>query len=160
MKQFLSDLGSKLGVGLCGFGLLLVFLGWNGAASVDRVPSQFPYLISGGVAGLCLVVIGVGLIIVQNQRADRAELQATLRELQAALRGDDPLATEFTPPPKRPTPEGFRMDAASGPAVEIADDDDRSWSEEPTAVHDVVDVPGDEAPAAARRGRRRQLRAD
>ena len=80
-----SRLGGQLGVGLCALGFLLVFLGWNGAASVDRIPSQFPYLISGGVAGLCFVVLGVGMIIVQNQRADRAALQATLRELQASL---------------------------------------------------------------------------
>lgn len=80
-----SRLGGQLGVGLCALGFLLVFLGWNGAASVDRIPSQFPYLISGGVAGLCLVVLGVGMLVVQNQRADRAALQATLRELQEAL---------------------------------------------------------------------------
>lgn len=109
MKQFWNDLGGKLGVGLCGAGLLLVFLGWNGAASVDRVPSQFPYLISGGIGGLCLVLIGVGLLIVQNQRADRAELQATLRELRDALGGDalssaDP---DFHLPPRRPTPPEY-----------------------------------------------------
>lgn len=80
-----SRLGGQLGVGLCAVGFLLVFLGWNGAASVDRIPSQFPYLISGGVAGLCFVVLGVGMLVVQNQRADRAALQATLRELQEAL---------------------------------------------------------------------------
>lgn len=80
-----SRLGGQLGVGLCALGFLLVFLGWNGAASVDRVPSQFPYLISGGVAGLCFVVLGVGMLVVQNQRADRAALQASLRELQEAL---------------------------------------------------------------------------
>jgi hypothetical protein len=84
-RAFWSRLGGKLGVGLCALGFLLVFLGWNGAASVDRIQSQFPYLISGGVAGLCFVVLGVGMIIVQNQRADRAALQATRRELQASL---------------------------------------------------------------------------
>lgn len=84
-KLIWSRMGGQLGVGLCAFGFLLVFLGWNGAASVDRVPSQFPYLISGGVAGLCFVVLGVGMLVVQNQRADRAALQATLRELQEAL---------------------------------------------------------------------------
>lgn len=109
MKQFWSDLGGKLGVGLCGAGFLLVFLGWNGAASQDRVPAQFPYLISGGVAGLCLVVVGVGLIIVQNQRADRAELQSTLREIRRALVDDDPADREepFRAPPPRPTPPEF-----------------------------------------------------
>jgi hypothetical protein len=84
-KLIWSRLGGQLGVGLCALGFLLVFLGWNGAASVDRVPSQFPYLLSGGVAGLCFVVLGVGMLVVQNQRADRAALQATLRELQEAL---------------------------------------------------------------------------
>ncbi|MEX2292228.1 MAG: hypothetical protein WD691_00450 [Acidimicrobiales bacterium] len=84
-KVIWSRLGGQLGVGLCALGFLLVFLGWNGAASVDRLPSQFPYLISGGIAGLCFVVLGVGMLVVQNQRADRAALQATLRELQEAL---------------------------------------------------------------------------
>lgn len=104
MKQFWSDLGGKLGTGLCAAGLLLVFLGWNGAASVDRVEAQFPYLLSGGVAGLSLVVIGVGTIVVQNQRADRAQLQQSLRELEAAIRGEDPSTTAFELPPRRPTP--------------------------------------------------------
>ena len=84
-RAFWSRLGGQLGVGLCALGFLLVFLGWNGAASVDRIQSQFPYLISGGIAGLCFVVLGVGMLIVQNQRADRAALQATLRELQDVL---------------------------------------------------------------------------
>lgn len=108
MKQFWSDLGGKLGVGLIGGGLLLVFLGWNGAASVDRVPSQFPYLISGGIGGLCLVIVGVGVLIVQNQRADRAQLQATLQELRRSL-SDDPeeTITVFEPPAPRPTPPEY-----------------------------------------------------
>lgn len=84
-KLVWSRLGGQLGVGLCALGFLLVFLGWNGAASVDRIPSQFPYLISGGVAGLCFVVLGVGMLVVQNQRTDRAALQASLRELQEAM---------------------------------------------------------------------------
>ena len=105
-----SRLGGQLGVGLCALGFLLVFLGWNGAASVDRIPSQFPYLISGGVAGLCFVVLGVGMIVVQNQRADRAALQATLRELQASLEragmaeGTDGGRKPFAKPGPRPTP--------------------------------------------------------
>ena len=81
----LSRLGGQLGVGLCVVGFLLVFLGWNGAASRDRVPAQFPYLISGGIAGLCLVIIGVGMLIVQNQRTDRAALQASLDRLREAV---------------------------------------------------------------------------
>jgi hypothetical protein len=77
--------GAKLGVGFCLAGLVLVFLGWNGAASVDRIQSQFPYLISGGIAGLCLVVIGAALIIAEVARDDRAGLRAQIEELRAAL---------------------------------------------------------------------------
>lgn len=85
MKEWLGKLGGQLGVGLCVVGFLLVFLGWNGAASRNFLPAQFPYLISGGIAGLCFVVLGVGTIIVQNQRADRAELQRTLEQLIEAM---------------------------------------------------------------------------
>ena len=158
MKQFWSDLGGKLGVGLIGAGFLLLFLGWNGAASVDRVPSQFPYLISGGIGGLSLVVVGVGVLIVQNQRADRAELQATLQELRRAL-SDDPeesVAT-FEPPPPRPTPPqyapGSRTSGRSG--VEIVPEDEHEAhdrSSDDTRTLETVDT--------GRRGRRKPLRAD
>jgi hypothetical protein len=78
-------LASQLGVAYWLAGLVLVFLGWNGAASWNSVPAQIPYLISGGLAGLCLVVIGAAVVIVQNARADRAALQSTLLELQQVL---------------------------------------------------------------------------
>jgi len=77
--------GGRLGVGFVVAGFILVFLGWNGAASVDRIQSQFPYLISGGLAGLCLVVVGAALMIVQTQREDRAQMQARLTEVREAL---------------------------------------------------------------------------
>lgn len=144
MKEFLGALGSKLGVSLCGVGLLLVFLGWNGAASVDRVPSQFPYLISGGVAGLCLVVMGVGMIVVQNQRADRAELQATLRELRDALgaSADAGLDDDFALPERRPTPAEYAR--ALEPTAPATDPDDTSVA------------PAPQSAGAVRRGRSRR----
>jgi hypothetical protein len=78
-------LGGQLGILYCVVGLFLVFLGWNGAATYNSVPAQFPYLISGGLAGLCLVVVGAALIVAQSHRADRAALQGTLDELRAAV---------------------------------------------------------------------------
>jgi drug/metabolite transporter (DMT)-like permease len=85
MRVRWNQFGGQLGVGLCVAGLLLIFLGWNGAASWDRVPSQFPYLISGGIAGLSLVIIGAALFVVQSQRADRARLESKLGELRDAI---------------------------------------------------------------------------
>jgi hypothetical protein len=80
-----NQLGGKLGIGLALLGFVLIFLGWNGAASYDRVPAQFPYLVSGGIAGLALVVIGAAAIVVQAAKADRAALQRSVDELRAAV---------------------------------------------------------------------------
>ncbi len=124
-KLIWSRLGGQLGVGLCALGFLLVFLGWNGAASVDRVPSQFPYLLSGGVAGLCFVVLGVGMLVVQNQRADRAALQATLRELQEALeraglaQGTGDQRKPFAKPGPRPVAVAAVATPVEEPSVDL-----------------------------------------
>jgi len=80
-----GNVSGKLGLGFCLAGFVAIFLGWNGAASYDRVPAQFPWLISGGVTGLALVFIGGALLIVENNRRDRAILMALLEEVRAAL---------------------------------------------------------------------------
>lgn len=85
MQNNLGRLGGQLGVVLCLLGFLAIFFGWNGAASHNYVPAQFPYLISGGVAGLAVVTIGSAMMVVQNQRADRARLEAVLTRLAAAV---------------------------------------------------------------------------
>jgi hypothetical protein len=83
--RFLGKLGGLLGILYCLAGFLLVFLGWNGAASYDRVSAQIPYVVSGGLGGLALVVLGTGLIVVQSHRADRAALEATMLDLNDVL---------------------------------------------------------------------------
>jgi len=91
----LGRLGGQLGIGLCLLGLLVIFFGWNGAASQDYVPAQLPYLISGGAVGLAVVVIGAAMIVVQNQRADRARLETVLERLAAAAdRQGGPASTQ------------------------------------------------------------------
>ena len=85
MKLRWNTLGGKLGLAFCVAGLAAIWAGWNGAASYNDLRKQFPYLISGGVTGLALVIIGVGLMVIQSQRADRVQLEANLRELRAIL---------------------------------------------------------------------------
>jgi hypothetical protein len=82
MKLRWNTLGGKLGLAFCVAGLAVIWAGWNGAASYNDIRKQFPYLISGGLAGLALVVIGVGLMVIQSQRADRVQLEANLNELR------------------------------------------------------------------------------
>lgn len=154
-----SRLGGQLGVGLCLVGFLLVFLGWNGAASVDRVTSQFPYLLSGGVAGLCFVVLGVGMIVVQNQRADRAALQATLREVQEALEragaataGDGPRSAFQLPTPRPEALAGARSprDEHPVPDDEVAEDEAEPTAEVPIPVERPIKAAPKKQAAAKR----------
>lgn len=75
----------QLAIGLTAAGFLLIVLGWNGAANWDRVPSQVPYLLSGGIAGLGLVLIGLVLALVQELRRNTAVTVAKLDELGERL---------------------------------------------------------------------------
>ncbi len=85
MERKRSKLGHQFGVLFCLAGFVLVWVGWNGAASYDSAIRQFPYLISGGVAGLGLIHVGVGLWIVQSQRAERVRLEDNLAGLNRVL---------------------------------------------------------------------------
>jgi hypothetical protein len=62
-------------------------VGWNGAAGVDRVPEQIPYVISGGLAGLAAVVIGAALLVADRAQADRIALQTAIEQLRGGLAG-------------------------------------------------------------------------
>ena len=85
MRRAYAKLGGQLGLLCVAIGLLLIGLGWNGAAGVDFVSGQIPYLLSGGAFGLALVVLGVGLVVVEHSRKNRAHLEAELRELHTAV---------------------------------------------------------------------------
>jgi hypothetical protein len=85
MRRTWGNLGDQLGLGLIGIGILIIGLAWNGAAGVDFVQGQVPYLLSGGFLGLALVVFGAALLIVQNHRRDRSLLETQLRELNTAI---------------------------------------------------------------------------
>jgi hypothetical protein len=85
MKRTWAKLGGQLGMGLAALGLLAIGLGWNGAAGLDFVSGQVPYLLSGAALGLGLVIIGVCLVIVENSRKDRAILETQLADLAGAV---------------------------------------------------------------------------
>jgi hypothetical protein len=95
LQDWWSRLGGRLGLTLCLAGFAGIWLGWNGAASYDRVEAQIPYLVAGGFGGLGLVVVGAALVIADAHRQDRADLEATLRELAAQAR---PVAVTTTVP--------------------------------------------------------------
>jgi len=90
-----AGIGGGFGLGVVAIGLLVIGLGWNGMAGgggeVNGVPNlnaQLPWLLSGGILGLALVVFGASMIVVHNARNDRARLEAKLDEVaQAIARG-------------------------------------------------------------------------
>ena len=85
MRNQWVKLGGLLGIAYCIAGFVLIFLGWNGTASKDDVPAQIPYIVSGGIAGLGLVVVGAALIVAHSLRTDRVELRAAIEDLRAAV---------------------------------------------------------------------------
>lgn len=73
-------------------GVLLVLLGWKGAADTPLVFEQVPYLISGGLLGLALVFAGGFTyfaywltLLVRENRTGRAELTAVLTRVERLL---------------------------------------------------------------------------
>ena len=87
-----AGLGGGLALLIIGVGLLVIGLGWNGMAGgggeVNGVPNlnaQLPWLVSGGILGLALVVFGAAMVVVNNARTDRARLESKLDELIATM---------------------------------------------------------------------------
>ena len=73
-------------------GLLLVVLGWWGASHTVFLFEQVPYLMSGGVLGLGLVIAGGFVyfaywltLLVRESRTGRAELTAVLSRVERLL---------------------------------------------------------------------------
>jgi hypothetical protein len=82
-----GQFGAKLAVILIGLGLLAIAGGWNGAASQTSLLFAFPYLLSGGLLGLSLVITGAALMVAQSAREDRARLEAKFDALLDAVHG-------------------------------------------------------------------------
>lgn len=76
-------------VGLMVLGFSATVLGWAGAAATLAVPVQVPYLVSGGLGGLALVITGAAVLDVQVGRRvaarERIELESVLADTRALV---------------------------------------------------------------------------
>lgn len=77
-------LGGRLGLGVVALGFVAIGLGYNGAAGTIALAAQLPYLVSGGLIGVSLVILGGALLIVQAGREDRQRLETLLLQLVEA----------------------------------------------------------------------------
>jgi hypothetical protein len=81
----LGKFGGKAGLLLAAIGLVAIGVGWNGAAGQLTLLGQIPYILSGGLIGVSLVILGAAMLVVQGAREDRARLEAKLDELTDAV---------------------------------------------------------------------------
>ncbi|HEX2050625.1 MAG TPA: hypothetical protein VHJ34_08340 [Actinomycetota bacterium] len=80
-----TRLGNVLALLFITAGFVLIGLAWNGAASQNFIQRQFPYLISGGVMGLGLIVTGMLLALMSALRAERRALARQYDEVITLL---------------------------------------------------------------------------
>lgn len=80
---------------LVGLGALFLLLGWLGVSDAVLTTEQLPYVVSGGLGGLCCIGVGVTLWL----SADLRDEWTALREIAERLEVDvDAPATEIGPP--------------------------------------------------------------
>jgi hypothetical protein len=98
-----------LGWVLTALGLLALLIGWYGVSGESLVAKQLPFLASGGLLGVALVVLGGRFLLMQDLRRDSNRLdrlETMINELHAALlsRPDAPARTNGTS--ERPSVNG------------------------------------------------------
>lgn len=77
--------GRILGLTFLLAGFVAIGLGWNGMAREACADCQLPFLLSGGAAGLGLILLGATLIVAAQLRDERLKLAQTLREVGTAV---------------------------------------------------------------------------
>ena len=77
--------GRILGLVFLLAGFVVIGLGWNGMAKVACPDCQLPYLLSGGAAGLGLILLGGTLILAAQIRDERLKLAETLKAVGTAV---------------------------------------------------------------------------
>lgn len=83
----LSPIPTYVGIAITVIGFAVIAFAWGKVAGIaDNVALQMPYLVSGGLAGLGLVMVGVTVINVAAKRRDSQLRQQQTQLLADALR--------------------------------------------------------------------------
>lgn len=91
----LSPVPTYIGIAVAAIGFVAILIAWGQTAGETNVALQVPYLVSAGLTGLGLIMVGVTIVSVAAKRRDallreqQTQLLAdALRELSAALDPD------------------------------------------------------------------------
>jgi hypothetical protein len=87
-----------LGWILLALGALAIFLGWFGVSGQSLTAKQLPYLVSGGLTGLALIVVGAVFLATDNVRRHVGRLEGMERKV------DDLYALLVAEPPAEAAP--------------------------------------------------------
>ena len=74
---------TAIAVGLIAAGVVLMVLGWEGLADTLFVPTQVAFAVSGGMAGIAVLGVGLAVLGVQTTRLATARRSRQLRHLVA-----------------------------------------------------------------------------
>lgn len=85
MNPQFGRFGGKAGLALVAIGIVTIGIAYNSVASQTSLLAQMPYLVSGGLIGVSLVIVGAAVLVVNSAREDRALLEAKLDDLTDAL---------------------------------------------------------------------------
>ena len=78
-----------LGWVLAGLGALALFLGWYGVSGESLTSKQLPYLVSGGLTGIALVVIASVFLATDDVRRQLSQVDELRRKV------DDPFPSKL-----------------------------------------------------------------
>jgi hypothetical protein len=77
--------GTILGLVFIAGGFVVIGKAWDGAASINFVQGQVPYLLSGGFLGLGMIIVGCAMIVLSSVRAERKTLTDQYEKMSVLL---------------------------------------------------------------------------
>lgn len=80
-----ARIATYLGRILMAVGFFMIVFAWNGASSLDFIQGQFPYLLSGAIPGMALIIVGAGTEYIQAVRQMTAQRAKQMSELNLAM---------------------------------------------------------------------------
>ena len=98
-----------VGIAVAAAGFVVIMFSWGEVAALTNVPLQMPYLLSGGLVGLGLILTGLTLVNVNAKRIDAAARDRQLGQVREVLAEIKSLLAD------EPTPAD---DAVAQPAAE------------------------------------------
>jgi sulfite exporter TauE/SafE len=109
VKRWLRTNPDRAAAWVCvAVGVIVLFLGWEGASNTAYTAEQLPYILSGGIGGALLVAMGATLLISADLRDEWHKLDRIEKRLSTPLEnvadqlptssGVDESAPEVAPP--------------------------------------------------------------